>query len=426
MPPRGSFERRLLIVLVLFSLLPSLVLLGVGTYALSRAVSLAGTPAAWERVAESGRELIERAERSGDPELSEAAARHRSELSESLLQARRWEFLLTRTLVLLPLAALLLALLLGWLAVRAARGMARGLSRPIRRLVRWSQLIARGEPLPAARADTPAQRGEFGILRDAFRTMAAELEASRERALEAERTRTWIAMARRVAHELKNPLTPLRLAVHTLARSEAADAPEVREALEVIGAESDRLDELARAFAQFGRLPDGPPSEIDLRELLDYLLRTHLPPAISWRLDASEELPLIRGHHDALARAFANLLLNAADALDGGAGTVHVALEVAAEAEGEVIEARIADSGPGIPPEHLERIWEPDFSTRSRGTGLGLALVRQTVQAHGGRAWARNRPGGGAEFHIQLPLGDNEAASGPAFAASPASTTENG
>jgi signal transduction histidine kinase len=256
--------------------------------------------------------------------------------------------------------------------------------------------------------------------------MAAELEASRERALEAERTRTWIAMARRVAHELKNPLTPLRLAVHTLSRSEAADAPEVREALEVIGAESDRLDELARAFAQFGRLPDGPPSEIDLRELLDYLLRTHLPPAISWRLDAPEELPLIQGHHDALARAFANLLLNAVDALDGGAGTVHVALEVAAEAEGEVIEARIADSGPGIPPEHLERIWEPDFSTRSRGTGLGLALVRQTVQAHGGRAWARNRPGGGAEFHIQLPLGDNEAASGPAFAASPASTTENG
>ncbi|HEV2131730.1 MAG TPA: HAMP domain-containing sensor histidine kinase [Longimicrobiaceae bacterium] len=422
MPPRGSFERRLLIVLVLFSLLPSLVLLGVGTYALSRAVSLAGTPAAWERVAESGRELIERVERSGDPELAQAAARHRSELSESLLQARRWEFLLTRTLALLPLAALLLALLLGWLAVRAARSMARGLSRPIRRLVRWSQLIARGEPLPAASTNDPAKRGEFGILRDAFRTMAAELEASRQRALEAERTRTWIAMARRVAHELKNPLTPLRLAVHTLSRSEVANSPAAREALEVIGAESDRLDELARAFAQFGRLPEGPPSEIDLRELLDYLLRTHLPPAITWRLDAPEELPLIQGHHDALARAFANLLLNAADALDGAEGTVHVTLEVAAE--GEAIEARIADSGPGIPPEHLERIWEPDFSTRSRGTGLGLTLVRQTVQAHGGSISAGNRPAGGAEFRIQLPLGDNDSA-GSAFVASGASTTEN-
>lgn len=408
MPPRGSFERRLLIVLLLFSLLPSLVLLGIGTYAVSGAVSLTGSPAAWERVAESGRELIERAEAAGDPELARAAARHRAELSESVVQARRWEFLLGRSLALLPVASLLLALLLGGLALRAARGMARGLSRPIRRLVGWSQRIARGEPLPPARADSPAERGEFGVLRGALRTMAAELVASRARALEAERTRTWVAMARRVAHELKNPLTPLRLAVHALARSEAADSPAAREALEVIGAETARLDELARAFAQFGRLPEGPPSEVDLRELLDYLLRTHLPPHVAWRLDAPEELPLVRGHHDALSRAFANLLLNAVDAIGDAGGTVHAAIEPAPD--GSAVEVRIADSGLGVPAEHLERIWEPDFSTKSRGTGLGLALVRQTVQAHGGRASARNRPEGGAEFSISLPVEDEPSA----------------
>jgi signal transduction histidine kinase len=74
-------------------------------------------------------------------------------------------------------------------------------------------------------------------------------------------------------------------------------------------------------------------------------------------------------------------------------------------AVGDGVEVRVLDTGPGIPPENLERIWEPDFSTKARGTGLGLALVRTTVQAHGGGVWARNRPEGGAEFKVFLPRG---------------------
>jgi signal transduction histidine kinase len=108
----------------------------------------------------------------------------------------------------------------------------------------------------------------------------------------------------------------------------------------------------------------------------------------------------VRGHYDALARAFANLLLNAGEAVDGRGGTV----EVHAAAEDGFVEVRVRDGGPGIPPEHLERIWEPDFTTKSRGTGLGLALVKQTVQAHGGRVAAANRPEGGAEFRVSLPV----------------------
>jgi signal transduction histidine kinase len=206
-------------------------------------------------------------------------------------------------------------------------------------------------------------------------------------------------MARSVAHEVKNPLTPMRLAVRTLQRH-AEQLPAAREALEVIEAESARLEELSRAFSQFGRLPEGPTSEIDLAEELDYLLRTHLPPGSTHRLRSPVDLPRIHGHHDALSRAFRNLLLNAAEAMGEGGGTVTVKLTT----QGEAVEVRVLDSGPGIAPEHLERIWDPDFTTKARGTGLGLALVRQTVLAHGGGIWAHNRPEGGAEFRVLLPI----------------------
>jgi signal transduction histidine kinase len=396
-----SFERRLLIVMVLFSLVPTLVLLGLGAFLVSEAVYITGAPAAWERAAGTGVELIRAAETSGDPALIEAAAQHRNELSASLTQARRWEFLLRRSIALLPVVTLLLGLLLGWLALRAARGMAHGLASPIHQLVEWAGRVARGEPLPE-QDEAPAAKDEFGVLRDAFRTMTAELAVSRQRALEAERMRTWVSMARQVAHELKNPLTPMRLAVHTLRRGGQPSDPAQDEALDVIAAEAARLDELARAFAQFGRLPEGPPSEIDLVEMLEYLLRSHLPPEVPHRLLAPLELPRIHGHHDALSRAFANLILNAVDAMEGRPGSLSVKLAVLPGHD--AVEVRVLDNGPGIPPEQLERIWEPDFSTKKRGTGLGLALVRQTAQAHGGGAWARNRREGGAEFRVVLPV----------------------
>lgn len=396
-PPPRSFERRLLVALVLFSLLPSLALLGAGTRLLRDAASLAGTQAAWERVGATGQRVLERAEASGDPELILAATRHREELNRSVLQSRRYEYLLRRVLTVFPLVAVLLGVLLVLLAVLAARGIARGLSRPVGELAEWAGRVARGEPLPAVSA-TPAQATEFGVLRDAFRRMADDLSASRARELEAERTRTWMAMARNVAHELKNPLTPIRFAVHALQRG--ATGSTAREALEVLAEESGRLEELARGFARFGRLPEGPPSAVDLGELLHGMIRSHLPPSITPRVSLPEDLPPVYGHADALGRAFANLLLNAVDAVDERGGEVRVTARVL----GESVEISITDTGPGIPVEYLGRIWEPDFSTKTRGTGLGLALVRQTVLAHAGSCEAHNPDGGGAEFRVTLPL----------------------
>ncbi len=407
MPRRGSFERRLLLALVLFSLIPSLLLIGAGTYLLSETVALHTSAAAWEGVAQSGRELLEAVEREGDPRLLAAAAHHREELSASLLQSGRFEYLNRRAVRVIQVVSLVLAGLLGWLAVRSARGIARELSRPIRELVGWSGRVAREEPLPEPSPGDSRESGEFAALRQAFRDMAGQLAVSRERALEAERARTWVTVARSVAHELKNALTPVQLALRVLER-QTASVPAAREPLEVVGEASAQLEELALAFSQFGRLPEGRASEIDLREQFEYLLRTNLPPGIAHRLAAPSDLPRVVGHHDALGRAFANLLLNAADAMGEEGGTVAVELARV----GELIEVRVLDEGSGVPAENLERIWEPDFTTKPRGTGLGLAIVKQTVHAHGGRVGARNRPEGGAEFRVQLPIGNGSSVVG--------------
>ncbi len=412
----GWFERRLLIALILFSLVPTLSVVAAGTWILRETVSLQATPAGWERLGETGRALLEAAEASGDPELTEAAARHREELSASIQQAQRWGYINRRALAVLPWFSLAIVATLAFLGVRWSRRTARALARPIGDLVDWSGRIARGESLPPeAPAGRGAGAGEFGVLRDSFRAMASEIETSRAREVEAARMRASVALARGVAHELKNALTPLRLAIRAL-RSDRSLGDAAREPLEVIEAESDRLQSLARAFSQFGRPPDGPRSAIDLVEMFAYLGRTHLPPEVEFTLISAEPAIQIHGYHDPLSRAFANLMLNSVEAMFPGGGTVRVSIEEAAG----IVEVRISDSGPGLPAGSEDRLWDPDFTTRARGTGLGLALVRQTIRAHDGEIRATGAPGRGAEFTIVLPSSeddDPEATSGAPSAA---------
>jgi signal transduction histidine kinase len=393
----GWFERRLLLTLVLFSFVPSLLLVGLGTIVLRDAAYLQSTPAVWESLAESGRRLLELSEASGDTALVLAAAQHREELTVSVQQAQRWAYVNRRILAILPWTGLFFLLVLSALAVRFARGIARDLTRPIRELVGWSGMVARDEPLPSN--SNERDDGEFATLRDSFRGMAAEIRRARAREVETASVRSAVALARGVAHELKNALTPLTLAIRTLQRHRSGTADEAS-AIEVIEAESRRLEGLARAFSQFGRPPEGPHSRVDLGELLEYLVRTYLPETVKASVRVEERLPGVNGYYDPLSRAFANLLLNAAEALGPEGGAVDVEARRRGDGEVEII---VRDSGPGLPPDGGKRIWDPDFTTKAQGTGLGLALVRQTVHAHGGSVTAANSATGGAEFRVILP-----------------------
>jgi signal transduction histidine kinase len=193
---------------------------------------------------------------------------------------------------------------------------------------------------------------------------------------------------------MRNPLTPIRLAVAQLVRS---SSPAQREAIEVLVAESDRLEQLAREFTEFGRLPEGPSAPVDLGELLEELSRTTLPPTMQAQLALDPATPVIEGHYDPLRRALSNILRNAVEACAGTG-----AIEITARPAGTGARLEIRDHGPGIPPELEGRIFDPYCTGKEGGTGLGLALAKQTVEHHGGRIAVEPTPGGGATFVVEL------------------------
>ncbi len=408
---RRGLERRLFGWMLVLALVPALGLVALGTWVWSDSLDRISTLGPWDRVGESGREVFDAAAGAAatDPALVAALDRHRDELSESLLLARRWAFLRERVVGILPGLAVLFGLVLVGAAFTAARRVSRGLARPIRELVGWAELIAREEELPGPHRGEGREVAEVKALRGAFRVAAGELRAARRRALEAERVRVWGELARRVAHEMKNPLTPLRLALHRLARSHPGGA-ELAETVGVIAEEVERLEDLARQFAQLGRPPEGPTSQVDLRELLAWLLATDVAPPVETELDAPPGLPLVEGHYEALVRAFRNLVRNAVEAMEGCDGPRRVEIRIrevlpdGPAPQTGWIEVRVADRGRGLPEDAETRIFEPDFTTKSRGTGLGLTLVRQAVTAHGGTILLARHPAGGAEFVVRLPV----------------------
>jgi signal transduction histidine kinase len=393
-----SFQGRIFLAILLVVLLPAAVAVAGGALTLRSIGIRSGTLGAWDAVAETGQVLLDAVERSGtaDPTLREAAARHREALSESVRMSRLYTFVAERVVRALPLAALLAGMALAALAFGMARILSRGFGRPVAELAGWTERIARGEPLPAA-SEHPDAVEELDTLRQALRRMADQIEEGRRKAVENARMRSWTHLARRVAHEIKNPLTPMRIAAASLARGrEGAEA----DAAAVLLDEIQRLDELARTFSQYGRVPEGPRSRVDLGELLRLLGARHGSGRIPVRVTTPGEAVVVDGHYDALERALRNLVLNAVEAQEVAGGQVDVS--VAREAGQALV--RVEDRGPGIPPELMEEIWNPDVTTKSRGTGLGLALVRQTVAHHEGEVSVANRPDGGARFEVRLPL----------------------
>ncbi len=394
---RLGFRTRLLLVLMAFAVLPAALLTVVGLVAANRTLPFLAVGGAWSRVAETGSQALTAARRAGPVgDRKVALDAHEAELQASLEQAKRLEYLAPRVIRVVAVVAVVLFLVLAVVAGRVAGHLSRQLSRPLDEVVEWTERIAKAEALPTGAPSRGAP--EFDVLRSRMRTMAVQLDAGRRAATEAARLGAFRETARRVAHELKNPLTPIRFA---LSRLRQAAAPELQESIDVLETETARLDTLAKSFAQFGRLPDGPVADIDIAELLRYATRATLPSSMTVVLDLPDHLPFVSGHHDPLARAVSNVLLNAADAA-GPTGTITVtATSIAAPVP--AVEIRVHDTGAGISLAALDRIWEPYVTTKPGGTGLGLAIVRQTVLAHGGSVAAASEPGRGTTITLTLP-----------------------
>jgi signal transduction histidine kinase len=415
------FRSRLVLILSLFAIVPALLLTLLWSGTVSTALPFVTGRSAWDSVAASGEKAIAAARQAPlTASQRRAIDAHERELRLSVEQARRYSFLATRTVRVIAIAGVLALLVLTGAASRVAGHLSRQLSRPLDELVRWTELIGHGEPLPpppepnliptgrtngddgtTIEVTTSRVRGapEFETLRRSMREMVSELEHGRRQAVEAERLHAFRESARRVAHEIKNPLTPIRFA---LARLRGHAPKELQEDVSVIEVESDRLDRMARSFAEFGRLPEGPPAEIDMGELIRYTARSCVPPAIALDLQIDENLPRVHGHNGALAGALSNVLLNAVDA-SGEKGRITVSARAVSANGQSAVRVSVEDNGKGIAPEKLETIWEPYVTNKPGGTGLGLAIARQAVWAHDGTVNATSTLGKGTEIQLTIP-----------------------
>ncbi|HJZ84628.1 MAG TPA: ATP-binding protein [Polyangia bacterium] len=249
-----------------------------------------------------------------------------------------------------------------------------------------------------------AGRDEIAELGGAFNEMVAELDESRARIAYLERIGAWQEVARRLAHEIKNPLTPIQLAVQQLHNKYPGSDPKFQRLLdevnEIVGEEIGTLRRLVEDFSAFAKLPRVVLGPLDLGELVADVVRGRPEWEGKVRAGALDEPFLVRADKQLLRRALVNLVENA---LQAGARTV----EVRAERAREPRTARLIvdDDGPGVPTNVRERLFEPYFTTKEHGTGLGLAIVKKIALEHGGDVSCESSPSRGARFVLELPLG---------------------
>lgn len=290
-------------------------------------------------------------------------------------------------------------------AIAASLWIAARVSRPIEQLARAAGDVAAG------RWDTQVQittQDEVGALAESFNHMTSQLMEQRERLVQSERVAAWRELARRLAHELKNPLFPLQLTVENMVRARHLSPPEFdevfTESAETLKAEIANLKTIIGRFSDFSKMPKPQEARIDARDVLRRALALY-EPALKEReqpIALRTEIPTyplaISADADLLHRALSNLILNAIDAMPDG-GT----LSVSGEKKDGTVRIQVSDTGKGLTPEECERLFTPYYTTKEYGTGLGLAVVQSVVADHHGTISVQSTPGAGACFVIDLP-----------------------
>jgi two-component system, NtrC family, nitrogen regulation sensor histidine kinase NtrY len=296
-------------------------------------------------------------------------------------------------------SGMVLALILsGWMASRVTR--------PVEQLAQVAKKVAAGDWRAQAQI---ASSDELGELADSFKRMTHELLEQKQRLLQAERVAAWRELARRLAHELKNPLFPLQLTVENLMRARELSPEQFdeifRESSTTLLAEIANLKTIVSRFSEFSRMPQPRFEPVELNEVMKDCVRLYQPqfnapgrPAIQPQLELAPTSELMAADPELLRRAVSNLIANAIDAMpDGGVLTLRTYQEL----ERECID--VSDRGTGIAPEQCQRLFTPYFTTKAQGTGLGLAIVQSIVTDHGGQISVRSELGRGTTFSLKLP-----------------------
>ena len=290
------------------------------------------------------------------------------------------------------------------LAIAFSLWIAARVSRPIEQLAHAAEEVAGGNwdvRVP------PRGRDEVSVLARSFNHMTEQLQSQRDRLVQSERVAAWRELARRLAHELKNPLFPLQLTVENLVR--ARELPQVefdevfRESTATLATEIANLKTIIGRFSDLSKMPKPELERIDAKDVVErvralYETFASRDAKIKIAVDVANAPMPLDADPELLHRALSNLVLNAMDAMpDGGV------LTISARPVNEKVELRVADTGQGMTPEECERLFTPYYTTKQHGTGLGVAIVQSVIADHAGTIAVESPAGGGATFIITLP-----------------------
>jgi len=302
--------------------------------------------------------------------------------------------------VLVAGGGILLGLLLSWWV--AAR-----VTRPVERLAAGAREVAGGNWETRVEVGS---RDEIGQLARAFNHMTRQLIEQRGRLVQAERVAAWRELARRLAHELKNPLFPLQITVENLQRAREQGSEQFDEiffeSTATLRAELTNLNAIVARFSDFAKMPPPQLQPVNINEAVRSAVKLFEPqfgavgrPPITPELYLNENLPTIQADPELLHRALQNLVLNSMDAMPGG-GT----LTIRTQPQNGAVRVEVSDTGTGLTEEECARLFTPYYTTKQHGTGLGLAIVQSVVSDHGGRISVESQPGCGTTFRIELPV----------------------
>jgi nitrogen fixation/metabolism regulation signal transduction histidine kinase len=275
----------------------------------------------------------------------------------------------------------------------------------VERLAAGARAVAGGDL--SARVEV-LSRDEIGELAQAFNRMTEQLLEQRERAIQAERVAAWRELARRLAHELKNPLFPLQITIENLQRArESSEFDEVfRESTTTLLAELGNLKAIIGRFSDFAKMPAPQFETVEVNEIVRGVMklneaRFHADdrPKVEPLMELAGTDTRIQADPDQLRRALGNLVLNALDAMPEG-GT----LMVRTSPHDGGVRLEVSDSGLGLTDEECQRLFTPYYTTKQHGTGLGLAIVQSVVSDHRGKIAVSSASGRGTTFTIDLPL----------------------
>ncbi len=328
--------------------------------------------------------------------------------------SRRGLVLLTQRIVMISVGvaagALFIGLLLGlWVSAR--------ITRPVEELAAGAREVASGRWETRIHVRNTDEIGQLGI---AFNDMTRTLAMQRDRLVQTERVAAWRELARRLAHELRNPLFPLQITVENLQRAKQLEAKQFlevfNESTATLKAELSNLNSIVGRFSDFSKMPSPRFSRVDVNEALRNAIRLFEvqfnvvgKPTITPEYFLADSLPEIDADADLLHRAFQNLVLNALDAMPAG-GT----LTLRTSQRDGYVRIEVGDTGAGLTPEECARLFTPYYTTKQQGTGLGLAIVQAVISDHSGTISLVSEEGRGTTFRIELPQrqADQPAASG--------------